>query len=121
MIRITVEEIGLRRGLFAAHMDERTLAVSRTPLFSAARVLIDEGHSPDDEICMQHIDSATVSIKTTVGVAARLSVEETGGAPLLRAWRARPPLEGSLGIASNLLTEGECPQESNSHQDEARP
>jgi hypothetical protein len=74
-IHITVSPAGGER--FHARAQERHLCTSRTPFLSAARVLMKEGVDPDTPITLGHDGSATVSLRSTIGQAARLTVEES--------------------------------------------
>ncbi len=85
IIRITIRSVG--RGRFAAHLDDRLLCVSETPLLSAARVLQAEGVPATTRLEMIHEGSATVAMRMTVGVAAGLRVSETGSMPRFVPWR----------------------------------
>lgn len=84
-ISITIHSVG--RGRFAAFLDDRLLCVSETPLLSAARVLQAEGLPATTRLEMIHEASATVAMRTTVGVAAGLRVSETGSMPRFVPWR----------------------------------
>jgi len=53
------------------------VAEGRTPLLNAARVLLASGTAPETPLTMIHEGSDVVSIRTTVGAAAGLVVEET--------------------------------------------
>jgi hypothetical protein len=50
------------------------LAASETPFFDTARALQEEGVPPATRIEMQWADSGTVSLRSTVGEAASLTV-----------------------------------------------
>jgi hypothetical protein len=65
---LTLRPLG--RGRFAASID------SRTPVSSAGRVLLQEGVSPDEPLIALHEGSQIISMTTTVGQAARLTVIE---------------------------------------------
>lgn len=58
-------------------VDNEHLGVSRTPLLSAARKLLARGIEPATELEMLRRGSETVAMRTTVGVAARLTVKES--------------------------------------------
>ena len=67
---------GRSLGSFKAYLGSRVLCVSRTPFLSAARVLRKEGVPPDTVITMRHAGSPVVSLRSTVGHAAKLTVRE---------------------------------------------
>ena len=101
MIEIVVYPVGRKRsdgtiagrGSFRAMVGERVLVISsRTPFLSAARVLLAEGVNPETRIWMRHAHSSVVSLRSTVGEAATLTVDETG-APRFQTY-AVPDLEG---------------------------
>lgn len=74
-INITIYPKG--RGRFTAYLGERPLCkATPTPFYSVARVLLDEGVSPDTVLTMKHKGSSIVSMRYTLGEAARLTVTE---------------------------------------------
>jgi hypothetical protein len=85
IISITMHSVG--RGRFAAHLGDRMLCVSETPLLSAARVLQAAGIPAATRLEMIHEGSVIVAMRTTVGVAAGLRVSETGSMPRFVPWR----------------------------------
>jgi hypothetical protein len=94
-INIDVQPIGLRNGRyvpgFQAFLGDHLLAESKTPFLSAARVLLREGVAPSTPFTMTHKDSSTVSLRSTVGVAAGLVVDETEkSAPRFKPYREFP-------------------------------
>jgi hypothetical protein len=95
MINIDVQPIGSRNGRympgFRAFVGERLLAESKTPFLSAARVLLREGVDPSTPLTMTHQGSTTVSLRSTVSVAAGLVVDETEkSAPRFKPYREFP-------------------------------
>lgn len=62
---------------FHVHLDGELLCTSRTPFFSAARVLLVRGVSPDAVLEMAWGVDAPWSLRASVGTAAKLSVRET--------------------------------------------
>lgn len=78
------------KGRFEAVYAGEVLAVSRTPLLSAARELQRRGVRENAEITMRHEGSEIVAMRSTVGAAARLTVEERDHKPIrfgiYRAW-----------------------------------
>jgi hypothetical protein len=83
-LHIMVRPVG--RGRYAAHLDDRELCRSETPFFSAARVLLAQGYDPSTVLAMSHEGSATVAIRSTIGRAAGLTVDEPpkGGIRIVR-------------------------------------
>jgi hypothetical protein len=68
-------------GKFDALANERRIvAASRTPFCDSARVLLAEGlAAPSDVLIMRHVGSQVDALKAAVGVAAKLTVNETAG------------------------------------------
>jgi hypothetical protein len=89
---IVIEETSQRRGKFSAHLldGRKLLSSSRQPLLDAARVLPAQGIPPETPLAMQHKGSATIAMTSTVGEAAKLTVEEEPGGPRFRKWRPFP-------------------------------
>jgi hypothetical protein len=73
-MNIVIRPLG--HGRYEAVLDGRVLCASSTPLFSAARILQREGTPQCTEITMKHQGSSTISMKSTVGKAAALTVRE---------------------------------------------
>jgi hypothetical protein len=71
-IDITVD----RAGYFFAFSEGKFLTRSRTPLFSAARVLKSDGVPDDTVLEMKHSGSNHVAIRAVLGAAAELTVQE---------------------------------------------
>jgi hypothetical protein len=80
-----------RRGTFHADLHGRRLCTSRTPLCSAARVLLSEGVAPGIRLVMRHAGADYDSLTTTVGVAAKLTVKETEHGPKFKRWTGTEP------------------------------
>lgn len=77
-------------GKFDGFIDDRQVVIgSATPFCDASRALLAEGVSPDAVIEMRHEGSSTLALRSTVGVAAKLTVEE-GRRPYFRRHRERP-------------------------------
>jgi hypothetical protein len=90
---------------YEARLDGKVIAVSRAPFFAAARALLAQGHHPETVLAMTHEGSATVSLRGTIGVAAKLTVLETAtSGPRLARYRAPPDQmlgdRMSLGLAA---------------------
>src|SRR6516164_6662934 len=82
---IVIEEYK-RRGRFDAYLeDSRWLCRSATPLLDASRKLLAEGLPPETPIAMRHKNSATVSLRSTIGAAAKLRIGVSGtGRPVFK-------------------------------------
>jgi hypothetical protein len=68
-----------RRGLFAARLAEdlRTLCTSRAPFTDSARMLLREGIGPNAILIIRKAGPDYDSLRSTVGAAAKLTVDET--------------------------------------------
>ena len=62
---------------YAAYLGDTLVCISKTPLLSAARVLLSEGATAETPITMRHHGAAYPSLTSTVGKAALLAVRET--------------------------------------------
>jgi hypothetical protein len=79
------------------------------PFFSAARVLQREGVSDETPISMTHHGSSTVSMRSTVGDAARLTVRENDHDDLCFALYREDPTEmpfPSVGVHQGQAFQG---------------
>jgi hypothetical protein len=81
---ISINETGSRRGQFEARYGDRVLCTSHQPFFEAARVLLAEGFDSSAVLEMRRGD--VVSLRAPLGVAARLTVKETGRGPRFRPY-----------------------------------
>ena len=89
-MNITIRPLG--RGRFAASVGQRLLCQSKTPFFTAARILQAEGLPDNAPMSMTHEGSATVAMRSTIGEAARWIVVETDTqGPKLKRYRPMPP------------------------------
>ncbi len=88
MIVITAYSDG--RGTYQVSINGRELGAFRTPLFSAARLLLEEGHSPDEPIGLLHQGRDTISMRSTIGAAASMSVAEDDGGTRFVPYRPGP-------------------------------
>jgi hypothetical protein len=77
MMDVTVKPVG--HLTWSAYVDNNLLCTSRTPLLSAARKLLQLGVPPQTELRMLHDGNSVVAMTTTVGQAAKLTVEERSG------------------------------------------
>jgi len=82
---ITIRE-GRRPGKWEAQVEGQLLCTSRQPFLAAARVLLQQGCDPTTRIIMRHDGSEADSLCSTIGEAAKLSVTETGSAPVFSQW-----------------------------------
>lgn len=85
MIVITVDSLG--HGRFKASSGERVLVTSsRQPFLAAARILKGYGMAEDTPIAMRHRGQDYDALRSTVGKAARLTVDDRGGWPHFKAF-----------------------------------
>jgi hypothetical protein len=78
-------------GTFEARWQDRILCRSRQPFLDGARALLALGLPPETVLVMRHAGSDTEALRSTIGAASRLTVQEndkTG--PALRRWNAFP-------------------------------
>jgi len=80
-----------RGQLFDGFVDGR-LVVSRTtqPLLDACRVLLGEGVDPATRMVLRHAGQDYDALRSTVGAAARLTIEEGERPPTFRRWKPSP-------------------------------
>lgn len=81
--------------------DDRVLCISGTPFFDAARKLVAQGHDYDTILLLRHEGSETECLRAKLGMAASLTVEETGYGPQLRRWKPFSTLAVPPSIAPN--------------------
>jgi hypothetical protein len=91
MIVLTVTPVhaSTTRGqLFDAAVDGRAIVARSTqPLLDAARALLAEGIDPRTWIVMRHAGTVLDALRSTVGVAAGLTVKDDGGGkPVFGKW-----------------------------------
>jgi hypothetical protein len=96
---IIVAPIPARPGYYTARCDGRLLCRSRQPFLDGARELLASGYPANAAIVMKHAGSHVEALRSTVGAAARLTVEiDEQGRPIFRQWRgprtrgAAPPM-----------------------------
>ena len=76
---------------YEARLDGAVVCRSRTPFFSAARVLLKAGYAPDTILTMIHEGSDTASLRATLGSAAKLAVvENSREGPRFDRYQPRP-------------------------------
>jgi hypothetical protein len=77
-----------RGPVYDGTMDGATIVTrSTTPFFDAARVLLAKGVAPDMALVMRHAGAHHDALRSTVGKAAGLSVENSGGKPAFRPYK----------------------------------
>lgn len=79
--------------VYEARLNGVPVCQSLTPFFTAARALLDAGHSPDTPLAMKHDGATITSLRSTIGQAARLTVTEEDKKGL-RIKKHRPPTFG---------------------------
>jgi len=96
-----------RGQLFDGAIDCRCIAErSTTPFCDAARVLLAEGVRPEAKLVMRHAGSAADALRSTVGVAAGLTVvDDNGGKPIFKKWSPYDRAE-TLPVASPVRRQG---------------
>jgi hypothetical protein len=94
-----------QRGTFTASVDGEPIGVWRTPLLSAARHLLATRNAhPDDEITLQHAGSTSISMHSSVGTAAKLTVKEDSSGPRFKLYN------GSESRAEGSQTATDAPE-----------
>ena len=73
-----------------AWLGERLLVTRKEPFCTAARVLLEEGVAPETLLAMRHRGTSYISLRSTVGKAAALTIEEGDHPPRFRKYRAYP-------------------------------
>ncbi len=89
----------------ATDASDRVWATSRQPFYAAARALLEAGHSPDEVLTASHAGSSIVAMRSTIGEAAKWTVEEdANGRMRRRPWQARP--EGGATLPEGVTVAG---------------
>lgn len=90
-IEIVISPLGCKSpGRFEVRLGDRPiLKSSRQPLLDAARVLAGEGVSPNARIAIRHAGANHVALSSTIGTAARLTVDEHNGTVFAK-WKPYP-------------------------------
>lgn len=109
-ITITPAKLTPKGQRYEVRLGAELLITSRTPLLAAARELEKRGHSPDTILTMSRAGSDTVSLRSTLGTAAKLTVieNETAG-PKFSRYRPPPaemPIAGVRGRVKTAETRG---------------
>jgi hypothetical protein len=82
--------------MFDATFNGTVVRSSATPFVEAARVLLAEGVPPATPLVMRHAGENYDALRSTVGVAAKLTVKDaTNGRP---AFRSHRPWDGRLAV-----------------------
>ncbi|MFC6788266.1 hypothetical protein ACFQE0_00635 [Methylobacterium komagatae] len=89
-MNLTISPSG--RGKHHARLGDRLITTSYTPLFSAARILLQEGVSGEETLTMTHEGSEAICMRTTVGTAARLTVQDDARGFGFRRYRPGPSI-----------------------------
>ena len=76
------------QGQFEARLDGKLICISHQPLLDGARVLAADGVDPATPIAVKHEGTAFDALRSTVGAAAKLTVEESG--PRFAPWKPFP-------------------------------
>jgi hypothetical protein len=96
-------------GHFRARLGHRELVTSRQPFLDSARVLLGEGCDPTTVLVMRHAGSKTISLRATIGAAAKLTVAEGElDPPRFRVWKPFASREGSPGTRENEVAATSC-------------
>lgn len=107
ILELVLTPIKTRPGHYAISLDGRCLVRSREPFFSAARVLEAEGVPPDTILTTRHAGSTVTATRSTVGEAAKWTIEESDDRGLrLRKWRPYPmAAQGGVGERENARSD----------------
>jgi hypothetical protein len=110
-IVILVSPIRTSPGHFEAKLesaDELLVGSSRQPFADAARVVLGKGYNPASVLEMKHAESDTVALRSSLGKAAKLTVEEGRHGPRFVGFRtdpktrvAAPSIAPSVGAATS--------------------
>ena len=75
-MEIIITPVTNRPGIYQAHYDETLLCTSRLPFFDGARLLLSQGYPADTALSLRHSRKDFVSLRSTIGEAAKLTVIE---------------------------------------------
>ncbi len=90
-ITIIVTPVIDRPGYFIATLSGAELCQSTEPLLAAARELVQRGAPADTVLAMRHAGADYDALRSTIGAAAALTVEDgRDGTPRFRRWKAPP-------------------------------
>ena len=95
-------------GGFAAYLaDQLLVGSSRQPFCDSARRLLELGYPADALLVMRHHGGLIDSLHSTIGTAAKLTVEENRhGSPAFRLYRKAPPSIGEGPPVAPIETAG---------------
>jgi hypothetical protein len=119
--RILISPTPARAGRFDARLPSGQMLVvgSRQPFLDGARVLLKSGWNPQQVIVMRHVGSSFDSLKSTVGAAAKLTVDETNR-PTFARWKAFPSTAEQRHSARSDIGASEVPPSDRSNQGAGR-
>jgi hypothetical protein len=84
---IIITIVGRRRGLYESYLGTCQLAAgTRQPFLDGCRALLAMGFHPGATALMKRLGSDAVSLRATIGAAAKLTVDETNGTRFAR-WK----------------------------------
>lgn len=87
-MNIVVSSAG--KGRYHARLGDRIICTSYTPFYVAARILKAEGVRWDEPLTMTHEGSETICLRSTIGEASMLTVEDGARGLNLRPYRPSP-------------------------------
>ena len=102
-IAVVVAPTPRRTGRYKARLGQTGMVLCKSstkPFLDAARKLMDLGFDPTTILLMRHAGSETECLRSTIGVAAALTVEDTDYAPRFRPWKPISTRAVSRRIAS---------------------
>jgi hypothetical protein len=94
-------------GRYVATLDGKSIVrPTRQPFLDAARVLLALGHDPATLIEASHRGSAIVAMRSTIGEAAKWTVEESDrGGLRKKLWQPHPMAVSRRALASRTAAE----------------
>jgi hypothetical protein len=110
-LKIVVTPVPRPPGYFTARLDGTSivLCTTRWPFVECARRLIDLGHDPEGRLEMWHAGADAFCLRAPLGLAAKLTVEESAHGPVFRRHRT-PPQSAVDALRTRSNTEGLLPQ-----------
>lgn len=91
MLTFTIVLRSIGKGRYEAYHGSDLLCVDHSPLGEASRVLLSRGYAaPRDIIEIWHEGHASWSLRSQIGKAARLEVEESNNGPVHRRIKSKP-------------------------------
>lgn len=103
MLTFTIVLRSVGRGLYEAYHGSDLLCVDHSPLGEASRALLTRGYaSPRDVIEMWHEGHASWCLRSHIGKAAQLTVQESNYGPVFRRYVPtidRKPCESPVGAS----------------------